>query len=213
MLIAARSAGYTLTELVVGCAVGLLVAGGMTAMYAHLAAGAGRTLLEAQLQRTLSAAAEAMGSDLRRAGYWSRARAASSGVENGYAPIRVVEDGACVLYSYDEEASGADGRPRAGDQQGLRLREGAIQARTSAAGCGDATCTSCEGGVWWNVTDPQAVTVTDLAFTLEERTHPAGAREVVVRNVSFTLTGALAGDRAIRHTVAMQVNVRNDAIR
>lgn len=213
MLRAARSAGFTLTELLVGCTVGLLVAGGMTLAYAQIAAGAGRTLLDAQLRRSLSSAADVIAGDLRRAGYWSRARELSAGVANGYAPIHIVDDGTCVLFSYDEEADNPEARPRAADQHGLRLRGGVLQSRTSAEGCGDSTCTSCEGGVWWAITDPQAVTVTGFALALEEHTRAVGERVAVVRNVSFALTGALARHPAVRHTIEMQVNVRNDKLR
>lgn len=211
---AARMRGHTLSEVMVASAIGLLVLSGVVHLYAELARESQRMRAEARLHQALSAAGALVTGELRRAGYWSRARdTLDGGAVNGYAPVHVV-DGHCVLYSYDREKNSPDGRPREDDQFGLRLAGGALQLKTSDAGCGASTCASCDGGVWWAMTDPQTVTVTELSFREESRTLPlADGAAVSVRDIHVVLGGQLRRDPSIRHTVTALVNVRNDEIR
>lgn len=214
MLNPGRMRGHTLSELLIASSIGLFVLAGTVFMYGASSAANHRLLAEARLQQALASAAAFVSAELRRAGYWSRARDALDGnAVNGYAPLHIVDDG-CVLYSYDRERASADGAPRAQDQFGLRLAGGALQVKTSDDGCATSTCASCDGGVWLAVTDPRALTVTELAFEAAHRERTlANGSIVVVRGIRYLLTGTPAGSTAIRHTVTGFVNVRNDEIR
>lgn len=214
MLSARRMRGHTLSELLIASSIGLFVLAGMVSMYAELSGASRRLQAETRLQQSLASAAAFVSGELRRAGYWSRARhTLEGGAVNGYAPLHL--DGSdCVLYSYDRDRASTDGRPREQDQFGLRLSGGTLQVKTSDGACGASTCTRCDSGVWLAVTDPRALTVTALDFAAERRERTlADGSSVVVRGVRYLLTGTSAGDASLRHTLAGFVNVRNDEIR
>lgn len=212
---AGRMRGHTLSELMIASALGLFILAGAAFMYAELSRGSGRVLAEARLHQALAAAGDLIAAELRRAGYWSRARATlDGGAVNGYAPVHVA-GASCVLYSYDREQASTDGQPREGDQFGLRLSAGAVQIKTSDAACGASTCIACDSGVWRAVTDPQTITVTELSFREERRERPLAddGAAIAVRDIGYVLSGHLKRDPSVRHTIAALVNVRNDEIR
>lgn len=206
-----RMRGHTLSELLIAAVIGLFILSGVAFMYAEFARAHHRLLGEAQLRQALAAAGALIAGELRRAGYWSRARDTLGGnAVNGYAPLRIV-DGNCILYSYDKDRDSPDGRPRAEDRFGLRLADGALQLKTSDAHCDAVDCTSCASGIWWAMTDPQHVTLTTLALHEERHVHDSGnGAAITVRNIRFTLSGELKRNTAIRHTLSSLVNVRND---
>jgi type II secretory pathway component PulJ len=207
-----RMRGHTLSELLIAAAIGLFILAGIAFMYAEFARANHRLLGEAQLRQALAAAGALVGGELRRAGYWSRARDTLGGnAVNGYAPLRIV-DGDCILYSYDKDRASADGRPREEDRFGLRLADGALQLKTSDAHCDAADCASCASGTWWAMTDPQQLTVTGFSLHEERRVHDSGTGAIAVRSIRFTLAGELKRDPSIRHAIASLVNVRNDEI-
>lgn len=203
--------GHTLSELLIASTIGLFIIAGLLHVYLLHAGETRRLMAESQLQRALGAAATLVTGELRRAGYWSRARETLDGAANGYAPIRIIE-GECVLYSYDRAADSVDGIPGDDDRFGLRLRGGALQMKTSD-GCGADGCESCDSGVWWAMTDPANVLITTLAFdeTQRARTLPNGTR-VTVRSVHYAMEGALARDPGLTAAVIGAAELRNDQI-
>jgi type II secretory pathway component PulJ len=206
--------GHTLSELLIASTIGLFILAGALLMYSTSSAANQRLQAEYRLQQALSSAAAFISGELRRAGYWSRARNASSGgAINGYAPLRLVGSG-CVLYSYDRDQTSTNGAPRAQDQFGLRIVGGALQVKTSDDNCAAVTCAACNSGVWIAVTDPSTLTVTALDFAADnhERTLTDGST-LVIRGVNYQITGRAATGAAIQHTVTGFVNVRNDEIR
>lgn len=203
--------GHTLSELLIASTIGLFILAGLLHAY-MLHAGETRRLLAAnELQRALGAAATLVTGELRRAGYWSRAREVLDGAVNGYAPIRIV-DGDCVLYSYQRAAGATDGVPGEDERFGLRLRGGVLQMKTSG-GCGANDCANCDSGVWWAMSDPASVLITALAFAETQRTRslPNGGG-VTVRSVHYTIEGALVRDPGQTATVAGAAELRNDRI-
>jgi type IV pilus assembly protein PilW len=215
VLTRADSRGFSLVELMVALAAGLFILAGATFLYAEVVRANATVLRTAHLQQTLWSLASTMADDVRRAGYWSRAELALDGADaNGFAPLHVV-DGDCILYSYDEDGDDADGAPDPEDRHGFRLNDGQVQIKTSDASCGGGACDDCASGNWWFLTDPQAVRIGALTFSLAERALPVagGARQLVAREIGISLEGALAADPAVRHGLATSVSVRNHELR
>jgi type IV pilus assembly protein PilW len=215
VLTRAGSRGFSLVELMVAISSGLFILAGVSFLHAEVVRANAAVLKTAHLQQTLWSLMSAMADDVRRAGYWSRAELVLDGAGvNGFAPLHIV-DGDCILYSYDEDGDDADGAPDPEDQHGFRLNDGQIQIKTSDAGCGAATCGDCASGTWWLLTDPQAVRIGALTFTLGERAHPldSGARHLVAREIGISLEGELAADAAVRHRLTTSVSVRNHELR
>lgn len=211
----ARGRGFSLVELMVAITLGLFILAGITAFYAEVVRSNAAVLKTAHLQQTLWSLMTVMADDLRRAGYWSRAELALDGATvNGFAPVHVVDD-SCILYSYDEDKDDADGAPDPEDQHGFRLADGRIQIKTSDNTCGAATCTDCDSGTWWLLTDPQSIRITALAFTGDERAYPVagGTREIVAREIGISLAGEIAADATVRHRLDTSVSVRNHELR
>lgn len=210
MLIERTLRGHTLSELLIASTIGIFLLGGLLHVFALHTGEARRLLAEAQLHQTLGAAAALITGELRRAGYWSRAREATGGAVNGFADIHVEDD--CVLYSYDRDADSSDGIPGSDDRFGLRLRAGALQMKSSDS-CGPGGCTDCNSGVWWATTDPASVTVTRLVFAADvhPRSLPDGT-SVTARSVRYVLEGALTQNPSIIATIAGAAGVRNDEI-
>lgn len=203
--------GHTLSELLIASTIGLFIIAGLLHAYMLHAGETRRLMAESQLRQALGAAATLITGELRRAGYWSRARETLDGAANDYAPIRII-DGDCILYSYDRAADSADGIPGDDDRFGLRLRGGALQIKTSD-GCGAGGCASCDSGVWWAMTDPASVLITSLAFdeTQRARSLPDGTR-VTVRSVDYAIGGAAARDPGLTAAVLGAAELRNDRI-
>lgn len=203
--------GHTLSELLIASAIGIFILGGLLHTHA-LHTGEARSLLaEARLHRALAEAAALITGELRRAGYWSRAREILNGASNGYTDIRIIDED-CILYSYEREANSSDGVPGNDERFGLRLRGGALQMKSSDS-CGAGGCADCEGGVWWAMADPASITVSGLAFALEthQRSLPDG-RTVTARSVRYALTAALTEEPGLSATLAGAADVRNDEI-
>lgn len=215
MLTRARNGGFSLVELMIALAIGLFVLAGVGFLHAEVARANLALLRTAQLQQTLWSLAAVMADDLRRAGYWSRAELTLDGTaDNRYAPLHIV-DGGCILYSYDEDKDDADGAPNPEDQHGFRLHDGGVQIKTSDTTCGGATCTDCDSGTWWLLTDPRSVRITALAFRGGEHAYPLadGARQLVARTVDVDLAGELVADATLRHRLTASVDVRNHELR
>jgi prepilin peptidase dependent protein B len=209
-----RETGFTLIELMTAGAVGLLLLSAVIWLFAGIVRSS-RSLLEAaHLEQMMAATMAVMTGELRRAGYWSGAwKMFDEAIDNGFAPLHVV-DGSCVLYSYDRDKDDTDGIPDEDDQHGLRLRNGAIQIKTSDGGCGMTTCDSCTSGNWSALTDPSTVRIERLSFQISENDRPfnAGRNLARVREVVIELTGSLRRDPAMARTLRGSVNVRNDEI-
>lgn len=205
---ARRQRGFTLTELAVASAMGLFLLSGIIFIFITSVKANTQALKRAHLHHVLSTAMSAMRSELRRAGYWSRAEeAVMAGARNGFSAIHVV--GAhCVLFTYDRDEDDADGRPDAGDQFGFRLVANRIQAKTSDGACSGTTCATCDSGRWWSMTDPQRVTVSELRFTELETLSAAG--QAAVREITIVVSASLRSDRTVSLTLRTTVGIRND---
>ncbi len=211
--------GFTLVELMVGMAVGLLVVAGGSAVVLDNVRENRALVLETRLVQDLRNATDIVSRDLRRAGYWA---AAASGVHgddgsvaasNPYAavsPDSAASDTARFRFSRDAVENGV---VDSNEQFGFRLHAGAIELQL-----GD--------GNWQALTDATLVSVT--AFSVEPRIEetslasfcvapcPAGSTTCPprqqVKSFAVGVTGRSIGDARVRRSVQASVRMRQVAV-
>lgn len=148
---AAPSRGFSLVELLVGVAVGLLLLGGATRLFADHLSDSRRLLVEARLQQDLRAATELIVRDLRRAGHW-RDAALHPAAPNPHGTL--VAAAANAEFSFSRHGSvGADMPHLAG----VRVDDGVLRLRVG-------------GTAWQSVTDPQTLVIDTLVLALDAQT-------------------------------------------
>lgn len=177
-----KQKGLTLIELLVSMILGIVVVGGVTTAYVSISTSASNTLTQNKLAQQLSSITTLMTRDIRRAGFRGNQTPAdllepSTNVFNlandtalevhTAGNVQVANQGAgpCILYAYDRDQDGILDNP---EITGFRLNAGAIQMRTSGDTVANAVHDSCNDAddTWTNLSDPTAVTVTNLTFSL-----------------------------------------------
>jgi len=143
--------GFSLVELLVGVAVGLLLLGGATRLFADHLVDSRRLLVEARLQQDLRAAAELIVRDLRRAAYW-RDAGLHPGAANPHGPLLAQTTApAGAEFSFSRHGTtGADVAHLAG----VRLDGGVLRLRVG-------------GSAWQSVTDAQTLVIDELSLAVE----------------------------------------------
>lgn len=219
--------GFSLVELMISIAVGLLVLAGVTTMFAHNVKASGDTLKMARLNQELQAVMSLMTRDLKRAGYWGNASSAIGTGTPNTNPFTLDTPGnysgepanSCITFRYDMDGDGnvdlgptdgSAGPPKTNDADerlGFRLRSGAVETRGRG--------TDCAGGWWEDITDTVTTEITGLNFALAARNADIdgpgpGASRIVVREVTITLRGRLRKDTAVERTLQNTVRVHND---
>ncbi|GAA4408780.1 hypothetical protein GCM10023089_20530 [Quisquiliibacterium transsilvanicum] len=212
-----RQRGVTLTELMIGITVGLIVTAGTLGLFAGQMRSNRDLLTSARLNTEVRASMDTMVRDLRRASYWG---ASESGTwfpgntliaANPFTEVDVGEGQ--VTYRYD-----ADNDGELDDGEAFRLErnadDGTVELHTLTAG-GAVTNTV-------PITDPDVTEVTELEFDLVDRTGTttclnAGAGPVAptppvihIRQVTVVLTMRLRAEPAVTRTMTEAVRLRND---
>ncbi|MCL4316405.1 MAG: prepilin-type N-terminal cleavage/methylation domain-containing protein [Gammaproteobacteria bacterium] len=212
-----RASGFSLVELMISIAVGLLVLAGVTTMFAHNVKASGDTLKMARLHQELQAIMSLMTRDLRRAGYWGNASSATVPGNSDTNPFTLDNPGkygsepddSCITLSYDRNGDGVVTTSPSGDDErfGFRLNDGAAETRQSGA--------DCSAGGWEDINDTVTTEITGLNFALATRSADidgsgSGASSIVVREVTVTLSGRLRKDTTVSRTLQDTVRVHND---
>jgi prepilin-type N-terminal cleavage/methylation domain-containing protein len=216
---AKRQRGFTLAELTVAMAVGLVVLAGATSALVASNNNNLDNLRLIRLNQELRSLAGLMAADIRRAGYNGGAIALVGAGATTPSPFETVTIGSvstagdCILYSYDDSSGGAastnsDGLLNGNEYYGFRLNGNTVQ-RLSASSAG--TCTS---GTWQALSDPNDTVVTALSFTLTDNeicnaTLYSGMHVQTV-TISITARPANIADMAIARTVTESVRTRNE---
>ncbi len=231
-----RASGFSLVELMVSIAVGLVVLAGITTMFAHNVKAGGDAMKMARLNQELQATMSLMTRDIRRAGYWGKAcctignpdttSCTIGNPDTTACPVGNPQNnnlftldtpspnpGSCITFSYDRNGDGnvdvgSSGTSPANDPDerfGFRLRSGALETRQSGA--------DCAAGGWDGITDTVTTEITGLTFELVTKNVDIGAAttsEIIVREVTITLSGQLRRDTAVSRTLRDKVRVHND---
>jgi len=144
------------------------------AVFLNILRSSSDTLHSLKLNQEMRAVMALMVSDIRRAGYWGEAADAtgSAAYDNPFTTrtgvahdIHVHDNGACVMYSYDLDYTGAPG-----PLMGFWLSDGrvmGIKSGVAASGVGTASCGG-NAGEFESFTDESVVTITALQFSTAE---------------------------------------------
>ena len=209
--------GMSMVELLVGCAVALLVAATASAVVVAQLRESRLLMAGTRLDQDLRSVAGIIARDLRRAGYWNEAAAgvASDGAAvpanpYGPAPSTTAYDTVGLSFSRDlAPGAGVDDSERFG----FRLRSGALQMQLGAAN-------------WQTLTDTGVLVVTSFTVTPRvdeislddfcEQPCPASSTSCpprqLVRSFELSLTARSAVDAHMVRALRTGVRVRNDAV-
>jgi len=222
-----KYAGFSLVEMMIASAVGLMLLAGLTFIFTHSVKANTDTLKSAHLHQELRAITDIMTQDIRRSGYWTNAIcsvnanilaagttagycAGIAGQANPFGMIIINHDNTCIMYSYDATPNGIlDTAPNPGnipdEQFGFRLNGGAVEMRQAGA--------DCDAGGWQDISDPKSITITQLQFNSSDSKFVdinTNTGRLVTRHIDIVLQGQLKNDPSIQRTVTSGIRVRND---
>jgi type IV pilus assembly protein PilW len=214
-----NSRGLSMVELLVGLAIGLLIAaGGVLLFTSHLRENRS-LLLEARLMQDLRTASDMVSRNLRRAGAWGGSsdgiwtQGATTLVANPYAavsPDAAASDAVAFQFSRDASENHA---VDSNEQFGFRLRTGVLEMRLGGSG-------------WQAMTDANVLTITQFSATprvqwisLEgscANPCPAGSAtcppQQAVRSFALRIAGRSVSDASVLRSIESTVRLRNDPV-
>ena len=218
MRTARHQRGLSLVELLVGTAVGLIVAAAASSVVSAHVHENRRAMLETRLMQDLRSAADLVARDLRRAGYWGHA---ASGVRGSGAsapptnPYGIAVDAAAsdaIRLSFSRDANENDSVDDA-ERFGFRRRGGAVEMQLGISN-------------WQALNDAGTMVVT--GFTVEPRldevslaafcAQPCAASGASfpprqqVRSFTVTLAARSSHDAALTRSLRSTVRLRNGAV-
>jgi prepilin peptidase dependent protein B len=212
--LAARQRGFTLVELMIALAVGLIVLAAIAALTVATVSANKSVLKSTRLDQELRAVMQVLTRDLRRVGY-------DGNLNDGNAvPITITPEtyagnaNACVLYAYDRNDDGALTTSSPDERFGFRFDPTlkAVEARSSNAACDASTG-------WENITQEAAIEITSLQFVPNYRTvtiviNPVtgATRTAQVREIDIVLQGRLKDDPSVVRQIQETIRVRNDEL-
>ncbi|MEP7056161.1 MAG: hypothetical protein ABI809_00095 [Caldimonas sp.] len=208
-----------MVELLIGIAVGLLIAAAAASFLANNLRESRALLLESRLMQDLRTAADLITRELRRAGYWAAAsegiwQAGAGGVQQN--PYTAVSPSAAasdsVSFNFSRDAF-ENGHVDTNEQFGFRLHNGAIEMLLGTSN-------------WQALTDSATLTVTAFSVTptvQEVSLDAACPRDcapgsatcpprISVRSLALRLSGRSATDPNVVRTVRSNVRLRNDTL-
>jgi prepilin peptidase dependent protein B len=215
MRVTKHQRGLSIVELLVGVALGLVVAAGTAQLLASQLGESRSLLLEARLMQDLRTTTDLVTRDLRRAGHWGGAASgvwgatASAVLANPYAalpPGDAASDAISFQFSRDtNENNSVDSNERFG----FRLRNGTLEMQLGAAN-------------WQALTDATLLTVTAFSITPTVQTISLAGYcaqacsggtcpQQQVRSLAVRLAGRARGDATVTRSVHSDVRLRNDA--
>lgn len=177
--------GFTLTEILISLALGLIVIGAVSTIYLSTVGSSASILTASKLNQELTALMTVMTNDIRRASYWGNMAGGEyrSPQSNFFAQVDTTAlaimasnvqtaansavGGECIVYVYDADD---DGTLDNEDIRGFRLSNGVAQMRQRGDTAANTRHDSCNDAddVWADVTDANLISVTMLNFSLGE---------------------------------------------
>lgn len=209
--------GWSIVELMVGLALGLIVtAAAVMALTQHLRASRS-VLLQARLTHDLDMVAELMSRDLRRTGHWGDAGASvwqspqTPVLSNPYFPPDDLAEAGGIRFAYSRDAA-ENQRIDANERFGYRLRRGVIDMQL-----GDSP--------WQAMTDAETLVVSSLRITPQvqeidlagscRQACPAGSSTCPrqqVRSLELQIEARSADDPRLTRALTTRVRLRNDSL-
>ena len=196
--------GYTLIELMIGMAVGLIVLSGALFLYLQIFNVSKTTLASTQLNRELSILLDTMSGEIRRHGYSEQG--SNSYYQTTSSALDVNVSGDCILYGYDVNSDDADSSADSMDQKGFRLDSGVIHTKADeSVGC-DSDITD-----WTEFTDESVLEISDLTITLNTVSTANGSVTVYSRSVDLSITASHATE-SLSSTKSVSVLIPNSYV-
>jgi len=154
--------GYTLIELMIAIAIGLIVVGATIAIYITAVGSSSSTIKSARLNHDLEAVMALMINDIKRSGYWSGAVVGADSRSNPFTTATTninIPISTCILYSYDVSNDGVvDGN----EYYGFKLLNNTIRMRKTGTTTDSADCSD---GTWEEFIDGNQLNITTLTFS------------------------------------------------
>ncbi|MCK9622068.1 MAG: prepilin-type N-terminal cleavage/methylation domain-containing protein [Methylobacter sp.] len=197
--------GYTLIELMIATAIGLIVVGATISIYITAVGSSSNTIKSARLNHDLEAAMALMINDIKRAGYWNGAVVGVDSRNNPFTAAATninIPISTCILYSYDADD---DGIVDANEHYGFKLTNNTLNMRGTGTTTNSADCSN---GTWESFIDNTQLTITQLQFSFVPVTGllPATSRCLNVTTDTVTDAAACATD-ATNCTAATPCNI------
>jgi len=216
MFIKKVNRGFLLIEILIGLVVGIVILAGVISIFSGLTKANKDSLQAARLDHEIRSAMRLMVDDIRRAGFYGTAdtmmyTGANSNPYMAAATDLQVPTASCILLCYDKNADGimpALNTAGGDEHYGFRLVNNTLQTRATTD-----SMYSCTQGAWENLTNPNVVEMTNLAFTLNNTVMPVSGSStatMTIRNVTITMSARLKNDTAVSRTLTEFVRVRND---
>ena len=178
--------GYTLIELMIGIAVGLIVLSGALFLYLQIVTVAESTLAATKLNRELGILVDSMSGEIRRHGY-SAAGSASFYQTSSSAGLSVSGDNQCILYAYDGGESDSGSAEVVADRKGFRKVDNAIYIKTNAVGeCSDPS----DSVNWEQFSNSLAVSVAGMSAEVDVSASTSDGTTIYTRTVELTVSAA-----------------------
>lgn len=234
-----RQAGFSLVELMVGMAIGLIIVAAAASVYITAVRSGADTLRSAKLNMELRSAMDVMVAEIRRAGYTPN----TTNLTNN--PFMLTDTNLtlvgtdCLLFAYD-----ADGNSTTDSEDFFGFRRNTSDASISMRRGGASTSGGCTGDTtsWERITDPDNVVIDTLSFSIAYQCWNAQANTgangqaceagqtvyaaaaaaasasgtnsdlVEVRDVTITLAGKHKSDPLTLMSLTQSVRVRNDRV-
>lgn len=193
---APRQAGFSLIELMVGMAVGLIMLAAVVALATSVLRTNAETVTVAKLTQEGRAIGDLVSRELRRARYSGNYRqfvGAAGTIPNAFGNIDILSGGNCVRFAYDTDD---DGALDVNEVKVISLSGGAVYFAQYSAYTA-ATCTT-TGAL--RISSPD-VQVTNLLFARDTATAP--------NRIDVTFRLGLTGNAAITRRFDQAVQVRN----
>lgn len=228
----ARSSGFTLIELMVALVLGLVVVGGVMAVFINTYQANAQNIKAVRLNEEMRAIVSMMSRDIRRAGEkpfnWTSTSPAWYATANPFSTVNawVVSNmsgapaNSCIRLAYSASVTGSVDTNRFGYR--LNPNNGSVQAYNHQAG--QWSCNSTNSAAWQPITDPAIAWIQSLSFTVTTEPGVTGVavRSVIVKlqagthtrsNAPASITAAdCANVDVVCRQIQEKIRVRNDAV-
>ncbi|MGZ4980015.1 MAG: PilW family protein [Methylobacter sp.] len=159
--------GYSLIELMIAIAIGLIVVGATIAIYITAVGSSSSTIKSARLDHDLEAVMALMINDIKRSGYWGGAVVGADSRNNPFTAATSninIPISTCILYSYDANGDGVVD-VSGNEFYGFKLINNTINMRRSGTTTASANCND-TNDIWEEFIDGNQLTITALTFSL-----------------------------------------------
>lgn len=196
-----RNKGFTLVEMMIAIAIGLIVASAVVSLFISMTKVNSTYLKSVRLHHGLRSTFDVMVRDIRRAGYNDNAATqitTNPFSSTGSGTVLSVPTTSSIYFSYDD----ADTSNTNIKSYGYRLQSGEIQFcfRQDGSTCSEA------GASWESISDTDLIEVTTLSIAET----PVDVNDIRLREISISMTGRLKKDTVFSRTLNEVIKVRNE---